>query len=123
VILSELHESTRVPRGPEFVSDCRLGKCAKDSGGERLGPAGKKLGKAPLRWPCAQAAGLFLRQSQPGEAALAPRDRNHGNAKALPVLAPQLGRAVEDLLRRGQPFELQRFVTASPLRGATEPAV
>jgi hypothetical protein len=37
------------------------------------------------------------------------------------VLAHKLGRAVYDMLSREQPFDLQRFVTAYPLRGEREP--
>ena len=43
--------------------------------------------------------------------------------KALTVLAHKLGRAVYYMLTREQAFDLQRFVTAYPLRGETEPAV
>ena len=39
------------------------------------------------------------------------------------MLAHKLGRAVYDLLTREHAFDLTRFVTASPLRGETEPTV
>jgi hypothetical protein len=41
----------------------------------------------------------------------------------LTVLAHKVGRAVYDLRTREHAFDLQRFVTASPLRGETEPMV
>ncbi len=50
-------------------------------------------------------------------------EHQHGKATALTVLAHKLGRAVYDLLTREQAFDLTRFVTASPLRGETVPAV
>jgi len=99
-----------------------LVNCAKESGGKRLGTSGKKLGHAPLRWACAEAAVLFLRQNQPGKASFTKLEHQHGKAKALTVRAPQLARAVSDLLTRAQAVELQRLVTASPLGGKTEPA-
>ena len=59
VLLSEIPDLPRFPRVQEFVSDCRLVKCAKASHGNRLGASGKKSGNVPLRWACAEAAVLF----------------------------------------------------------------
>jgi transposase len=67
VILYEIHDIRRFPRGQDFVSSCRVVKCAKESKGKRLGTSGKKSGNGHLRWACAAAAVLFLRQSQPGK--------------------------------------------------------
>ena len=121
VLLYEIHDIHRFPRVQDFVSYCRLVKCAKDSNGKRLGTSGKKIGNVHLRWACAEAAVLFIRQSQPGKDYVAKLAQKHGKAKALTVLAHKLGRAVYYLLTRDQAFDLQRFVTASPLRGETEP--
>jgi len=123
VILYEIQAIARFPRVQAFVSYCRLVKCAKESGGKRLGTSGKKIGNVHLRWAFAEAAVLFIRQSQPGKAYFAKLEHKHGKAKALPVLAHKLGRAVYDLRTREQAFALQRFVTAYPLRGEMEPVV
>jgi transposase len=112
VLLYESHDIRRFPRVQDFVSYCRLVKCAKESSGKKLGPAGKKIGTVPLRWAFAEAAGLFIRQSQPGKAYFAKLEHKHGNAKALTVLAHKLGSAVYYLLTREQVFDLKRFVTA-----------
>ena len=66
---------------------------------------------------------LFIRQSQPGKEYFAKLEHKHGKAKALTVLAHTWGRAVYYMLRREQVFDLNRFVTASPLRGERAPAV
>ena len=87
-------------------------KCAKESNGKRLGTSGKKSGNVHLRWAFAEAAVLFLRQSQPGKEFFAALERKHGNAKALTVLAPKVGRAVYYLRGREQAVDLQRFVAA-----------
>ena len=87
-------------------------KCAKESGGKRLGTSGKKIGNGHLRWAFAEAAVLFIRQSQPGKAYVATLEHNQGKAQALTVLAHKLGRAVYSMLTREQAFDLQRFVTA-----------
>jgi transposase len=123
VLLSEIHDITRFPRVQDFVSSCRLVKCAKESNGKRLGTSGKKIGNGHLRWAVAEAAVLFIRQSQPGKEYFAKLEHKHGKATALPVLAHKLGRAVYDLLTREHAFELKRFVSASPLRGETAPIV
>jgi transposase len=112
VILYEIQDIARFPRVQDFVSSCRLVKCAKESNGKRLGTSGKKIGNVHLRWAFAEAAVLFIRQSQPGKEYFATLEHKHGNAKALTVLAHKLGRAVYSRLTRDQPFDLQRFVTA-----------
>jgi transposase len=112
VLLYEIQDIARFPRVQDFVSYCRLVKCAKESNGKRRGTSGKTIGTVPLRWAFAEAAGLFLRQSQPGEAYFAKLEHQHGKAKALTVLAHKLGRAVYYMLTREHAFDRQRFVTA-----------
>ncbi len=94
------------------MSYCRFVKCAKESGGKRLGTSGKKIGNAHLRWAFAEAAVLFLRHPQPGKEYFTKLAHKHGKAKALTVLAHKRGRAVYDLLTREHAFDLQRFVSA-----------
>ena len=112
VILSEIQDITRLPRVQDFVSYCRLVKCAKESNGKRLGTSGKKIGNVHLRWAFAEAATLFLRHNQLGKEHFAKLEHKHGKAKALTVLAHKLGRAVYYMLTREQAFDLNRFVTA-----------
>jgi transposase len=112
VILYEIQAIARFPRVQDFVSYCRLVKCAKESGGKRLGTSGKKIGNVHLRWAFAEAAVLFIRQSQAGKEYFAKLEHTHGKAKALTILAHKLGRAVYYMLTREQAFDLQRFVTA-----------
>jgi len=112
VLLYEIQDLPRFPRVQDFGSYCRLVKCAKESGGKRLGTSGKKIGNVHLRWAFAEAAVLFLRQNQPGKEYFAKLERNHGKGKALTVLAHKLARAVYYLLTRAQAFDLNRFVPA-----------
>jgi len=112
VILYEIQDIARFPRVQDFVSYCRLVKCAKESGGKRLGTSGKKIGNVHLRWAFAEAAVLFLRHNQPGKEYFMKLEHKHGKAKALTVLAHKLGRAVYYLLTREHAFNLTRFVTA-----------
>jgi transposase len=112
VILYEIQDIHRFPRVQDFVSYCRLVKCAKESGGKRLGTSGKKIGNVHLRWAFAEAAVLFLRHNQPGKEYFTKLEHKHGKAKALTVLAHKLARAVYYMLTRAQAFDLTRFVTA-----------
>jgi transposase len=112
VRLYEIQDSARFPRVQDFVSYCRLVKCAKESGGKRLGSSGEKIGTVPLRWAFAEAAVLCLRQHQLGKEYLTTLAHKHGKATALTVLAHKLARAVYYLLTRKQAFDLKRFVTA-----------
>jgi transposase len=112
VLLYEIHAIRRFPRVQDFVSSCRLVKCAKESSGKRLGTSGKKIGNVHLRWAFAEAAVLFLRQNQPGKAYCTQLERQHGKGKALTVLAQKLARAVYSMLTRAQAVDLNRVVTA-----------
>jgi transposase len=112
VLLYEIQDIARFPRVQDFVSYCRLVKCAKESNNKRLGTSGKKIGNVHLRWAFAEAAVLFLRHNQPGKAYFTKLEHKHGKAKALTVLAHKLGRAVYYMLTREQAFDLNRFVTA-----------
>lgn len=112
VMLYEIQDIARFPRVQDFVSSCRLVKCAKESAGTRHGFSGKKIGNPQLKWAFSEAALLFLRQHHPGKAYFAKLERRHGKAKALTVLAHKLGRAVYYMLSRKQAFDLNRFVTA-----------
>ena len=61
VLLYEIHDIQRFPSVQDFVSYCRLVKCAKESAGKRYGTAGAKIGNAFLKWAFSEAAVLFLR--------------------------------------------------------------
>src|SRR2546421_4742404 len=81
VLLYEIQDITRFPRVQDFVSYCRLVKCAKESGGKRLGTSGKKIGNVHPRWAFAEAAVRFLRQNQPGKEYFTKLEHKHGKAK------------------------------------------
>jgi transposase len=49
VLLYEIHDMARFPSVQDFVSYCRLVKCAKESAGKRLGTSGQKIGNAHLK--------------------------------------------------------------------------
>ena len=110
VLLYEIHDITRFPRVQDFVSHCRLVKCAKESAGKRYGTSGKKIGNAYLKWAFSEAAVLFLRNNPQGQKWLARLEKKHGQGKALTILAHKLARAVYYMLTRDTVFEMDRFL-------------
>jgi transposase len=110
VLLYEIHDIERFPRVQDFVSYCRLVKCAKESAGKRYGTSGTKIGHAYLKWAFSEAAVLFLRNNPAGQKYLARIEKKHGKGKALTVLAHKLARAVYDMLKRGVAFDLNAFL-------------
>ena len=87
VLLYDIHDIQRFPRVQEFVSYCRLVKCAKASAGKRYGTSGTKIGNAYLTWAFSEAAGLFLRANPAGQKYLARVEKKHSTGEALTVLA------------------------------------
>jgi len=67
VLLYEIHDIQRFSRVQDFVSYCRLVKCAKESAGKRYGTSGTKIGNAYLKWAFSEAAVLFLRNNPHGQ--------------------------------------------------------
>jgi transposase len=110
VLLYEIHDITRFPRVQDFVSYCRLVKCAKESAGKRYGTSGTKIGNAYLKWAFSEAAVLFLRNNPAGQKYLARLAKKHGKGKALTVLAHKLARAVYYMLKRDVVFDLDIFL-------------
>src|SRR6266516_3627010 len=94
VLLYEIHDIDRFPTVQDFVSYCRLVKCAKESAGKRLGTSGKKIGNAHLKWAVSEASALFLRNNPVGQQHLARLENKHGKGKALTILAHKLARTV-----------------------------
>jgi transposase len=112
VLLYEIHDIHRFPRVQEFVSYCRLVKCAKESAGKRYGTSGAKIGNAYLKWAFSEAAVLFLRDHPPGQKYLARLEKQHGKGKALTVLAHKLARAVYYMCKRETVFDMRTFLNA-----------
>ncbi len=110
VILYEIQDIKRFPRVQDFVSYCRLVKCARESNGKKYGSSGKKIGNAHLKWAFSEAAVLFLKGNEPAKRYLDRLTNKHGKAKALSILAHKLGRAVYFMLKRKEAFNQNKFL-------------
>ena len=117
VLLYEIHDIHRFPRVQDFVSYCRLVKCAKESDGKHYGYSGAKIGNAHLKWAFSEAAVLSLRQNPAAQQHVARLAHKHGKAKALTIWAHKLARAVYFMLSRGHAFDATKFFPASAARG------
>jgi transposase len=112
VLLYEIHDIRRFPSVQDFLSYSRLVKCARESAGKRYGTAGAKMGNAYLKWAFSEAAVLFLRDNPAGQKYVTKLEKKHGQGKALTLLAQKLGRAVYDMLKRQQAFDMHKFLQA-----------
>jgi hypothetical protein len=68
-------------------------------------PPGKKIGNAHLKWAFGEAACLLVRHCEKGKTWLARKEKKHGKAKALAILAAKLGRTVYHLWRKRQVWD------------------
>jgi len=101
VLLYEIHDIRRFPEVGNFLSYARLVHCAHESGGKKLGSGGKKIGNPHLRWAFAEAACLFLRQSERAKKWLARQERNGARARRSASSPPSwVGRCIMYCTRR-----------------------
>ena len=110
VLLSESHDLQRFPRGQACGSSCRRVTWAKASAGKRSGTPGATIGHASLTGACSEAAVLLLRDPPAGHKSLTRLEKNHGQGKALTLLAQPLGRAVYDRFKRQKAFAMHQFL-------------
>jgi transposase len=109
LILYEIQDIGRFDRVQQFLSYCRLVKPLQSSAGKVLGHSGKKIGNSHLKWAFSEAAVCFLRANKPAQALRTRLAAKHGKGKSLAIIAAKLARAVFFMLKRGEPFDAERF--------------
>jgi len=112
VILYEIYDIKRFPTVQDFASYARLIKCRAESAGKSYGTSGAKIGNAHLKWAFSEAAVIFLRGNPKAKAYVQKMTRKHNKGKALSILAHKLGRAVYFMLKKKQPFNMEKFLPA-----------
>jgi transposase len=110
VILYEIYDIKRFPRVQDFASYARLVKCRAESAGKSYGTSGAKIGNAHLKWAFSEAAVIFLRDNPKAKAYVNKMTKKHNKGKALSILAHKLGRAIYFMLKRKQPFNMDKFL-------------
>jgi transposase len=109
VILYEIDTIRRFPTVGQFVSYCRLVKCAHESAGKRLGSGGSKIGNAHLKWAFSEAVPLMMRELPEAKRFVQRRERKVGKGKAMSILGARIARAVYHMLKRKEPFHVKTF--------------
>jgi transposase len=108
ILLYEIHDIKRFADVGNFLSYARLVRGSHESAGKKKGAPGKKIGNAHLKWAFGEAACLLVRHSARAKAWLTRKEKKHGKAKALAILAAKLGRTVYHLWRKREVFDEAR---------------
>lgn len=110
VLLYEIGDIGRFPKVGHFLSYCRLVAPRHESNGKLYGSPGRKQGNAHLKWAFSEAATLLMRECSEAQDYVGRLEKKHGKKKALSILSSRIGRVVFQMLRRGESFELKRFM-------------
>jgi transposase len=111
VLLYEIHDISRFPRIQDFVSYARLIRPMKESGGKQYGTSNKKIGNHHLKWAFSEAACIFKRDAKRAQKYIQWLENRYGKARSLSVLTHKLGRAVYYMLKHGQAFNMNKFIS------------
>lgn len=109
VILYEIEDIGRFPEVGNFISYCRLVKCAHESAGKRVTGGNNKIGNTHLKWAFSEASVLFLRKNEPAQKMHNKLVKKYGKAKALSIIAQKLARTSYYMLKRQEPFDETKF--------------
>ena len=110
--LRDPRHGTASLRSATFSPTADWSRGDRESAGKKGKPGGAKMGNVHLKWAFSEAAALFSGGKLKGQKLVARLERKHGRGKAMGVLAARLGRAVYYMIKRNEPFDLKRFVTA-----------
>jgi transposase len=122
ILLYEIHEIARFGGVGQFVSYARLVRCSHESAGKKSPGKGRKIGNAHLKWAFSEAACLLIREVPGAAAFVARKEKKHGKAKALSILAAKLGRAVYWMLKRREAFDVRKLFGGQAGEAAPMPA-
>jgi transposase len=111
-ILYEIDDIQRFPEVGNFMSYCRLVSCIHESAGKVKGTGGRKIGNAHLKWAFGEAASLMLRSYLPAKAWMQRQEQKRSKVRAHAILEAKIGRAVEAIWRKQQPFDPKRFLAS-----------
>jgi transposase len=113
VMLYEIHDIERFQTVQNFASYCRQVKCIHESNNKKKGTGGAKMGNAHLKWAFSEAAVLFVRHNPSAKKLMDELIKLHGKGKALAILAHKLARAIYYMLKKNEPFSLDKFLATA----------
>ncbi|NQT71155.1 MAG: IS110 family transposase [Chloroflexi bacterium] len=109
VLLYEIHDINRFPSVQDFASYSRLIKPPRESAGKKYGSSNTKIGNVHLKWAFSEIACLFLKGNDRGQKHHNRLVSKHGKSKALSILSHELGRSIYFMLKRREPFDMDKF--------------
>jgi transposase len=109
VLLYEIHTIDRFPSTGDFLSYARLVTPKQTSDGKVTGHGGGKIGNVHLKWAFSEAVLWMLRYSEDAKVFLKRKEKKHGKARAMTLLARKIARAVYQMLKRKEPFDGVKF--------------
>ena len=112
IMLYEIHDIKRFPEDGNFLSYSRLVRCEHECAGKKKGSGGNKIGNAHLKWAFSEAACLMLRSCPGVKSWLQRQERKRGKRKAMAILEAKIGRAVYQVWRKQQPFDVKKFLNS-----------
>jgi hypothetical protein len=113
VLLDDIHQRDRFPRGQDCASSCRLVKGAQASAGKRSGTSGPTSGHAPLTGAFSAAAVFCLRDHPAGQQGLTRVEKKPRQGKAWTLFAHTWARAVSDRFKNKTACAMATFVNGS----------
>ena len=109
VLLYEIHAIDRFASVGDFLSYARLVTPKQTSDGKVTGHGGGKIGNVHLKWAFSEAVLWMLRYSEDAKAFLKRKEKKHGKARAMTLLARKIARAVYQMLKHKEPFDAVKF--------------
>ena len=109
VLLYEIHTIDRFPSVGDFLSYARLVTPKHTSDGKVTGHGGAKIGNPHLKWAFSEAVLMMMRHCEDAQPFLARKEKKHGKARAMTMLARKIARAVYQMLKRKEAFDAVKF--------------
>ena len=109
VLLYEIHTIDRFASVGDFLSYARLVTPKHTSDGKVTGHSGAKIGNPHLKWAFSEAVLMMMRHCEDAQPFLARKEKKHGKARAMKMLARKIARAVYQMLKRKEAFDAVKF--------------
>ena len=109
VLLYEMHTIDRFATVGDFLSYARLVTPKHTSDGKVTGHSGAKIGNPHLKWAFSEAVLMMMRHSEDAQHFVARKEKKHGKARAMTMLARKIARAVYQMLKRKEAFDAVKF--------------